>query len=140
MKALKYGIIAALALISAQAQAFLLVQLVNDTDAVCKLQNYDLRHGILWTAVPQRIAPSLAASFNADDSGYFGPEVELNYDCGGKKVSLNCQEDRWLFWTAGAVHARLDFADPGIIARAETEQGSYFWNQAGHIVWYIENR
>ena len=139
MKALKYGIIAALALVSAQSQAFLLVQIVNDTDAVCKLQSYELRHGILITAVPQRIAPSMDAAFNANDSGYFGPEVELNYDCGGKKISLNCQEDIGYF-SAGNVHARLDFADPGIIARVTTQNGSYYWNQAGMINWTIENR
>lgn len=139
MKAFKYGILLALALVSMPSRAFLLVEIINDTDAVCKLQSYDLLHGILWSAVPQRIAPTLAGSFNADDSGFRGPEVVLNYECGDKKISLNCQEDMG-FFSAGDVHARLISADAGIIARAETQNGSYYWNQAGVIRWFIDKR
>ncbi len=136
MKALKFGILAALALASVQAQAFLLVQLVNDTDTVCKLQNYELRHGRLITPVPQRIAANSDVAFNADDSGYYGPELELIYVCGNKKVMLNCQEDIGRF-SAGDVHARLDYADPGISAQFTLQNGSYYWNQAGIINWTI---
>ncbi len=63
----------------------------------------------------------------------------LYYDCGGKKISLYSQQNNSFLW-AGAVHAKIDHADPGISAFATTERGSQLVVKTGKIMWDIVNQ
>jgi hypothetical protein len=130
MKAFKYGIAAGLALISVQSFAEVLVYIENDTPSICKLENKELKHGLLYTFPPVRVAPSQVGAFRMMDSGFRGPEITLYFNCGGKKINVTCQENLGFLW-AGDVSAKLDYADPGITAHYQLEAGSFLWNQIG---------
>ncbi len=130
---------AALLLMLISFQSFAaLVYIENDTDSICKLESRDLKHGILVTYPPIRIHPSELGVFRMTDSGFRGPEIELFYNCGGKKINITSQENMWIIW-AGSVSAKIDYADPGITATYQLESGSALWNQAGVIRWVIFN-
>ncbi len=138
MKAIKYSAPLLLALISFQAFAEVMVYVENDTDSICKLENKDLKHGLLYTYPPVRIAQSDVGIFRMMDSGFRGPEIELFFNCGGKKINVTCQENMWILW-AGAVSAKLEYADPGITGIYQLETGSALWGQVGVIRWNILN-
>lgn len=138
MKAIKYSAPLLLALISFQAFAEVMVYIENDTDNICKLVNKELKHGLLYTYPPVRIAQNDVGIFRMMDSGFRGPEIELFFNCGGKKINVTCQENLWILW-AGAVSAKLEYADPGITGSYQLEAGSALWGQVGVIRWNILN-
>lgn len=137
MNLIKSTVATMLMLISFQSFAAL-VYIENDTDSICKLESRDLKHGILVTYPPVRIQPNKVEVFRMTDSGFRGPEIELFYNCGGKKINITSQENMWIIW-AGGLSAKLEYADPGISGTYQLESGSALWNQAGVIRWRIFN-
>ena len=67
------------------------------------------------------------------------PEIQLFYVCNGKKISFTSQENMWILW-AGQIHAKLEYADPGITANYEISRGSSLFAQAGILTWDIVNQ
>ena len=138
MRKIKYGTLVAAALISAQSFAFT-VQIANNTNDVCKLEHYDLKHGLLYTFPPLRVAPGDYEMFTLMSSSFRGPEIELFFKCGAKKINITSQENKWIL-KAGQIHATLEYTDPGITANYYIKQGSSLWGQAGNLTWNIESQ
>ena len=138
MKAIKYWLIAITTLFSVQSYAYLfLVQIINNTESVCKLDSYDLIHGVLYTYPSPRLLAGQSAGFYLDRSGFRGIEIKLNYTCGGKKICFTSHE-HLSFISAAQVSAQLNYADSGITVRAETQEGSYNRDRGGVVNWFIE--
>lgn len=117
----------------------LTIGIINLTDSACVLDSFDLHHGNLerTASPPVNIPRGKGGTFYLLDT-LAGPDITVNYVCGNKKISLNCQQNASYLW-AGAVHATVLAADPGIYALAHTERGSQLFIKTGKILWYIEN-
>lgn len=113
MKKIKYAVLLLLCFIFSQTHAKTFVTIVNKTDFTCKLEAKNLKYGFLLTYPPLRIHHDELWGFWMVRGQIIGPEIELTYDCNGKKINIHCEESHWLFDKASAM---LIHADPGITA------------------------
>ena len=72
MRALKFGMVAAAALISVQAFGTMTVQITNNTNNQCVLDHYNLKHGSLFTLPPKLLAAGDDKMFTVNDSNFIG--------------------------------------------------------------------
>lgn len=110
----------------------------NETGVACHLVDTGLKHGhfIDGTNAPQDvIAHQESAPVSLEQATFFGPDLVLTYNCGGRMVSLESQQNLCLIY-GGNVTANVLTHDD-LTVDSERQTGSFIWGTHGEIWWTI---
>ena len=111
------------------------IQVSNETGTSCKLSHFDIVHGIYEVFPPTQILAGDSKFVDIDQWGY-GPNIELTYDCGGKKVILKSQMNRSIFWGKTPSASILE-QDRSLSVTHNEVSGSCFFLLPGVVNWVI---
>lgn len=114
------------------------IQIANITSSPCYLTRTNVIHGNLQTPPPATIAPSFSKSFEITQT-LRGPEIDLQYDCGGQQISFKSQQNL-CFVAAGSIRGEVLFKTKDIDAFYTAETGSGYWDKPGIISWKITGK
>lgn len=121
MKILRTTLLATMVLLSTVAKADWIIGLVinvsNDTDKSCYLlSSSQSKHGYFGTENPASIAAHSSDICTGIDSGFKGPDLVLEFDCQGKKISIETSYPMGFVSASGPMQATIVHADAGITA------------------------
>lgn len=112
--------------------------ITNATQSLCKLKDYDLRHGYLdyVSIVPAYILPNSTGHTTALNPSFIGAELKLTYLCGNEEVTLVTRSKYHLF-VAGKIDAQA-YASKNITVEFFIMPGNCLWSEHGSIQWLIK--
>lgn len=113
----------------------LFLEISNDTKEQCKLYNMTVIRGVMDQALKREIEPGGSLRLEAEQT-FYGPEVELTFDCNGKKTTLHSQQNFCLFHY-GKLQANIVAQDPGLVVTHYMIEGSYYNKIPGRVTWVI---
>lgn len=116
---------------------FLDIFLTNTSSHTCTLINGKLLSGALWTEVPERLVLGSEEHIRLSEADNQGPKIQLEYDCGGKKIAFTSEQSVCKWSAAGKVSGQVISADPGIKANYDVTEGSVFLVLPGSIDWAL---
>ncbi len=114
------------------------ITITNQTGHSCVLINSHLKHGSYsdnTMTQHELINHSESAPLHLTQSALYGPDLELTYLCGSKRVVLKSQQDA-CHVASGAVHPKV-LASDRIKANFYKQQGSIIWSRHGEIRWML---
>lgn len=110
----------------------------NQTGNTCVLINADLKKGHYFEstgAAHEIINHAESAPLKLSQTTLSGPDVQLTYVCGSKRIVLEASQGICLL-IAGSVHGRALLND-GVTVDVETQQGSFLWSRHGEVRWTL---
>lgn len=124
----------------------MVVHVANKTDSICTLEDAKLTHGNFEKFPALSIRPGDTTTFELVQS-FMGPDITLTYDCGGKKVAFQSQQNVCVL-KGGMRHPMVVREDSGITVKdmswdpswIDADGASFIFMRPGQIRWSIENR
>lgn len=113
----------------------LFLEVSNDSSEICKLYNMTIIRGVMDQSVNREIAPGESLQLVAEQS-FYGPDIELTFDCNGKKATLHSQQNLCLFHY-GKLQTNIIVQDPGLTVTHYAIEGSYIHKIPGRVSWVI---
>lgn len=145
MKILKTTLLATLLISSSIAHADWIIGLVvnisNNTDSTCYLLSSSTsKHGYFATENPASIAAYSSDICTGIDSGFKGPDLVLDFDCSGKKISLETSYPMGILSSSGPMQATILHADDGITAVYDATRSEAASKTMEMAYWSIETQ
>ena len=112
--------------------------ITNQTGSTCVLINSDLKKGHYFessNAAHEIINHAESAPLKLSQGTLSGPDVQLTYLCGSKRVVLEAAQDICLL-VSGHVSGRTLLND-GLDVEVEKQQGSFIWSRHGEVRWTL---
>lgn len=136
------GIISMLAITSVRADdiirscSLLEITIINTTHSVCQLISSNVIHGELISPPFSRIVSGDVTHFEIEQSFFYGPEIELQYSCGGQSVRFSSQQN-YNFLSCGNITATIISSEGNICTTFAIQDGTGL--SPGRIHWVISS-
>ncbi|MHA7840698.1 MAG: hypothetical protein ACX932_02420 [Gammaproteobacteria bacterium] len=116
------------------------VQIANDmkSQQSCRLISTNIIHGNMDSSPPQSIIDGNSSRFDMVET-FYGPEIELTYNCNDKQITFKTQQGYCMMFKggAGAITTEIKHRDLGINAKPIVHKGSWLWSRPGQVTWSI---
>lgn len=108
------------------------IQLTNDTTSICKLIDMQVHGGVLMIPVPGIILPHESSWFVMINRISNRASIQITYDCDGESITLSSINSTPVYGVVAKSSLKIS-------ARKQTLDHDCWYDQPGHIYWYIHS-